>query len=162
MNLLFSFLVSSRPHVSLVNSKNNLIFKEAQKSTCTVKLVLTLPHLQTLSDAYAADDFWKFCGKRRNCSCWNSPFAIMISTLFTYYNCIYREIHILTLLFSKSSATDLLYLGKGYGIWVWDKTINIKCLPPPLFNMSIAPFFLFLTLSHIHHLGKNIESLIIE
>ena len=44
--------------------------------------VLTLSHIQMFSDA-PATDFWKHCGKWRNCSSWAiSPFATMFSTLF--------------------------------------------------------------------------------
>ena len=47
------------------------------------KCLLTLSHLQTHFDAIAADDFWKHCGQRWNCSSWAiSPLATMSSTLF--------------------------------------------------------------------------------
>ena len=47
------------------------------------QLQITLYHIQTLSDASAADDFRKHFGKGRNCSQQAiSPFATMLSTFF--------------------------------------------------------------------------------
>ena len=49
-------------------------------------------HIQTLPKASAADDYWKRCDKRRNCSRRaNCFFFIMFSTLFNNNNFIYRD-----------------------------------------------------------------------
>ena len=45
---------------------------------------LTLSYLQTHFYAIAADDFWKHCGQRRNCSWWAiSPLATMFQLYLT-------------------------------------------------------------------------------
>ena len=58
-------------------------YQERRKCSQSIKLSLWL--LQTHFDAIAADDFWKHCGQRWNCSSWAiSPLSTMFSTL--YYN----------------------------------------------------------------------------
>ena len=51
---------------------------------------LSLSHLQRHFDAIAAVEFWKYCGKSRNCSWWAiSPLATMFSTSFNNYAIFY-------------------------------------------------------------------------
>ena len=44
-----------------------------------------------VSDVSTADNNWKHCDKKKNCSYWAvSSFAVMFSTLFKYYTIVYR------------------------------------------------------------------------
>ena len=63
------------------------VFKNCQLQMCqnvsTGGKMLTLSRLQTHFDAIAADDFFKNCDQRWNCSSWAiSPLATLFSTLF--------------------------------------------------------------------------------
>ena len=96
----------SAPRSTFVTCQKFLIFDRKGAITLDIKKYLDYPpfvnpsHIdinicQMLCDASAADDFWKHCGKRRNCSIRVIfPFATMFSI-------------------SKQSAAVLLYKGKG-------------------------------------------------
>ena len=56
----------------------------------------------------------KHCGKRRNCSKRAiSPFATIFSLLVIGYPVNYRDFLFFDKIFSKSSAVELAYKGKG-------------------------------------------------
>ena len=127
---------------------------------------LTLFPLMTHSDACAADDFWKHCDKRRNCSKRAiSPFATMFSVDFSNYTFIYRDLpcfcmfvfKVVCWIFSVFSIFlhdffqsrllhIFLYLGKRLNkplglsavlcIWINFKYANPKRLSLPLFSLK--------------------------
>ena len=73
----------------------------------------SLSHLLLHFDAIAADDFWKHCGQRWTCSWWAiSPLATIFSTS-TIKPSFMEIFQVFVTTFSKSSAADLLYVGKG-------------------------------------------------
>ena len=87
--------------------------------TCIPKLwqyyqALTLSHLQTYSDAFAADDFWKHCGKRRK-SWW------AISLLPQCFQ-LYLE--------NKISFMEIFHILQNYRKWEGLRNLNFaeECL----------------------------------
>ena len=78
---------------------------------------LTFSRFQTRSDAFAADDFWKVFGKRRNCSWWaisSFPFSHISFNFYLMIKLSFVEIfHIFDNIFSKSSSAELSPVGKG-------------------------------------------------
>ena len=72
---------------------NHRICHEFKKWGNTTFKLLTLSHIQTVSDAWAAKDFWKQCGKKRNCSLWALSHSATIFSLhkFKNYSYIYRD-----------------------------------------------------------------------
>ena len=75
---------------------------------------LTLSHSETHSDTFAADDLWKRCDKRRNCSWWAiSPLATMFSTLFNDYTLICGDISHFCQYVFKVVSCIIVVCGKG-------------------------------------------------
>ena len=71
--------------------------------------------MYTLFNVSAAGDCWKYCGKRRSCSWWAiSHFATILSTLFTSYTCIYRDIQYFDMAFFKVDCYRFIVCGKGF------------------------------------------------
>ena len=61
--------------------------------TVTICFFNPFPYIQTYSDASTADNLWKHCEKRRNCSHWaTSRFAIMFSTPFKTHSFIFQAV----------------------------------------------------------------------
>ena len=87
------------------------------QSECSLVDYLTLSLIQTLSDASTADHFLKTGDKRRNCSKQANSFLLLynhcIQLLFFHFQ---RFSEIFHNSFQKSSAADLLYVGKGYSM----------------------------------------------
>ena len=71
------------------------------------------PHI----DTSAADDSWKHCGKRQNCS---KQAISAFATMFQLFSVIIPSFIEIYNIFYKLSAADLLYVGKGliiYSVW---------------------------------------------
>ena len=96
------------------------LFSERLSAFWFVKMVflqqnsLILYHILTLSDASAADDFWKHCGKGRNCSKREiSPFVTMFTTFCINYTFIYRDFQFFCQLAFKVICCRFAVCGKG-------------------------------------------------
>ena len=73
--------------------------------------MLTLSDMNTLSEASAADDFWKQFDKNKNGSICHNVFNYIEHSIVTLS--FVDNFHIFLQVSSKSSAADLLYVGKG-------------------------------------------------
>ena len=90
----------------------NWVFLKVRMNVLFATLTLSQRYMHF--DTIAADNFWKHCGQRWNCSWWAiSPLATMFQLYLTIKLSFIAIFQVFITMFSKSSATELLNVGEG-------------------------------------------------